>query len=221
MEAKEEEAEVATIINEDTQFAEDQEDAATVFTDAVVSNPDNDQEDAATVFTDNVTVVSNPDAATVFTDDGPPPLEVPLRFVDKSEAEPEEVWELDHDNDGDTEPPSAVVPTPPEDRKMDQMQRLLVATQNELLRVQKAHAELQMARHGCSGAGASSSSMAAPPAPSTAAPEPKSAPLSGKWPSKNPHVQLYKNTNCSLEERRKRDWKIQKEDRRKARKKKG
>ena len=51
MEAKEEEAEVATIINEDTQFAEDQEDAATVFTDAVVSNPDNDQEDAATVLT--------------------------------------------------------------------------------------------------------------------------------------------------------------------------
>eukprot|EP00435_Cladocopium_sp_Y103_P070290 s296_g35.t1 len=104
--------------------------------------------------------------------------------------------------------------------KMDQMQRLLVATQNELLRVQKAHAELQMA-HGCSGAGASSSSMAAPAAPPTAAPEPKTAPLSGKWPSKNPHVQLYKKTNCTAEERRKRDLKNQREDRRKARKKKG
>eukprot|EP00435_Cladocopium_sp_Y103_P062600 s106_g24.t1 len=187
MEAKEEEEE-ATVIDDNLTQVED-EDNVTQF----------EEEETATV-------PSNPDMATVFNDDDgpPPPIEVPLRL--ESEAE---VLEFD---DGDTEPPSAVVPTRPEDsRRMDQMQRLLVQTQAKLQRVQRAHAELQMAH----GSGSASSSMAAAPEPKPPAP---SVP-SGAWPSKNPSVQLYKKTNCSAEERRKRDLKNLKEDRRKARKK--
>ena len=133
--------------------------------------------------------------------------------------------------DGDaTEAPTAL-PAAAEGggaRHLDAMQRLLLQTQAEL---QEAQAALALHRQGLlpkssgppppyswlASSGASSSSAAAPEPPTMPKAPPTPSVPSGRYPSSNPSVQMYKKTNCTPEERRQRDLKIERETRRKRR----
>lgn len=123
--------------------------------------------------------------------------------------------------DGDTTEAPTALPAAAEGggaRHLDAMQRLLLQTQAEL---QEAQAALALRSQGLLP------KSSGPPPPyswlassggssSAAAPEPPSVP-SGRYPSSNPSVQMYKKTNCTPEERMQRDQKNQREAKRKRR----